>query len=70
MIKKYDTVVVKATGKHAAVIEIEDDEGTKPPIYLVEVVDEEKPEHASLTDVVFWCDHTEIEKINLTAKNP
>jgi len=58
MLKLYDTVVIKSTGKNAVIIEIDDDKGTKPPIYLVELVD--KPLGASVADVVFWCDYSEI----------
>lgn len=62
MIKLYDTVVIKATGQHAAVIEIDDAGGTKAPVYMVEIIDEEKPEGADLRDVVFWCDYSEVER--------
>ena len=64
MIKLYDTVVIKATGQHATVIEINDARGMKAPVYLVEIADEEKSEGSDLMDVVFWCDYSEVEKVN------
>lgn len=53
MVKLYDTVIMKKGGRHVAIIEIDDNGGTKPPIYLVEIVDEEKPKDAEVEDVVF-----------------
>lgn len=64
MIKLYDMVTVLKTGKHGAVVEIDDDGGTKPPIYLVEVLDKEKPVDADVEDVVFWCDYDEIQELD------
>lgn len=62
MIRLYDTVIIKKSGKHAAIIEIDDDGGTKPPIYLIEIVDEEKPEDAKVDDVVFWCEREDFKE--------
>ena len=42
MIKLYDKVLVTKKNKHGNVIEIDDDNGTNPPIYLIEIVDSEK----------------------------
>ena len=61
MKKLYDQVVVKKTGKHANIIEIDDDGGTKPPIYLVEICDSEKGDFDDINEVVFWCEDNEIE---------
>ena len=57
--KKYDKVKIKKTGAVGAIIEIDDDNGTKPPIYLIEIID--KPVNAKIEDVVLWCDYDEIE---------
>lgn len=64
MVKLYDTVIMKKGGRHAAIIEINDNGGTKPPIYLVEIVDEEKPEDAEAEDVVFWCEREDFTECN------
>lgn len=61
MLKLYDKVIIKKTGNHGNIIEIDDDNGTKPPIYLVEIVDDEKPVGAEITDVVFWCESEDID---------
>ncbi len=60
MFKLYDKVTINNTGNHGNIIEIDDDNGTKPPIYLIEIVDEEKKAGAEITDVVFWCESDEI----------
>ena len=59
MIKLFDTVKVKKSGALASVLEIEDDGGKKPPVYLLELV--EKPSGAEPDEVVFWCDYSEVE---------
>lgn len=61
MLKAYDAVKIKSTGKLAHIIETDDDGGTKPTIYLVELDD--KPKGASVSDVVRWCDGDEIEAV-------
>lgn len=48
-----------------AVIEIDDAGGTKAPVYMVEIIDEEKPKGADLLDVVFMCDYSDIEEVDL-----
>ncbi len=60
MIKAYDKIKVKSTGKLGTVIEIDDNGGTDVPIYLVELDD--KPKNADVTDVVKWYEHSEIEE--------
>lgn len=64
MVKMYDIVIMKKSGKHAAIIEIDDDKGTKQPIYLVEIIDEEKPEDAKVEEVVFWCEREDFTEDN------
>ena len=54
--KLFDIVKINKTGNKAAIIEIDDENGIKPPIYLVEIVDDEKSKNAKLSDVIFWCD--------------
>ena len=54
-----DTVRIKVTGEKAEIIEIDDNNGTCPPIYLCELC--EKPDNAGLTDVVKWFEAEEIE---------
>lgn len=61
MMKKYDKVRIKKTGAVGAIIEIDDDNGKKPPIYLIEIID--KPASAKIEDVVFWCNYDEIELV-------
>lgn len=61
MIKLYDTVRIKASGKTASVIEIDDNDGKNAPVYLVEIHD--KPEGANVTDVIKWLEYSEIELI-------
>lgn len=58
MLKLYDTVKVKKTGADAVIIEIDDNDGNSPPIYLLELVD--KPDNADYSDVIFWCESSEI----------
>lgn len=54
MIRLYDTVKVKKSGEKAAIIEIDDNNGMSPPIYLLEIIN--KPDDASFDDVIFWCE--------------
>ncbi len=61
MIKLFDVVKIKATGKLGTVIEIDDNDGKNVPIYLVELHD--KPKGADVTDVIKWLEYSEIEKI-------
>ena len=63
MIKLYDKVLVTKKNKYGNVIEIDDDNGTKPPIYLIEIVDSEKGINDEVEDVIFWCDEDEIQLI-------
>lgn len=58
MIKEFDTVIIKATGKKGNVIEIDDNGGKSVPIYLVELQD--KPADASVSDVIKWFEYSEI----------
>ncbi len=58
MIKLYDKVFYKKTKKEAHVVEIDDANGTKPPMYLIEIDD--KPDDTDTEEVVFWCDYDEI----------
>lgn len=67
MIKLFDTVMIKTIGKKATVLEIDDDNGTKPPSYLVEIQD--KPLNASLSDVVFWCGWDEIQEVKFDGRS-
>ncbi len=59
MLKIYDKIIVKKTGNEGSIIEIDDDNGTKPPIYLIVLT--VKSSDANLNDVVFWCDADEIK---------
>lgn len=61
MIKNYDAVRIIKSGKLGHVVEIDDANGKKPPLYLVELDD--KPEGSTLSDVLVWCDWREIEII-------
>lgn len=63
MIELFDKVLVTKKNKHGNVIEIDDDNGTKPPIYLIEIVDSEKGINDEVEDVIFWCDEDEIQLI-------
>ena len=60
-VKLYDRVKLVKDGRAGNVVEIDDDNGKRPPIYLVEI--EDKPEDADLADVIIWCDADEIELI-------
>lgn len=62
MLKLYDTVIVKKSNVKGAVVEIDDNDGNSPPVYLVEVID--KPDNSSVSDVIFWCEESEIKKAN------
>lgn len=55
----YDTIRIKSTGEKASVIEIDDNNGKSPPIYLCEI--NEKPDNSKLSDVVRWLEADEIE---------
>lgn len=59
MFRMYDTVRIKVTGEKAEIIEIDNNNGTCPPIYLCELC--EKTDNAKLTDVVKWFEIEEIE---------
>ncbi|MGN1133328.1 MAG: hypothetical protein ACI4RN_02620 [Oscillospiraceae bacterium] len=61
MLKLYDTVIVKKNNVKAAIIEIDDNNGKSPPIYLVEVID--KPDNAAVNDVIFWCEESDLNEI-------
>ena len=57
--KLYDTVKIKATGELASIIEIDDNGGKDVPIYLVEL--HNKPQNATVADVVKWLEIGELE---------
>ncbi len=61
MIRLYDKVRIRSTGKTGFVVETDDDGGTRPTIYLVEL--EHKPADADITEVIIWCDWDEIEPV-------
>ena len=61
MIKLFDKVRIVESGLLGIVIEIDDDNGNKPPSYLVEI--EETPEWATVPEVISWYDWREIEKL-------
>ena len=63
MIKLYDKVLIKKKNKHGNVIEIDDGNGTKPPIYLIEIVDSEKGINDKEEDFIFWCDGDELQPV-------
>lgn len=60
--RQYDTVLVKKTGQKACIVEIDDNNGMDVPIYMVEVID--KPDDADVSDVLFWCDRSDLEKVD------
>lgn len=62
MIKLYDTVKIKKSGKLGVVVDIDNNNNTSPDIYLIELV--ENPENFDLRDVLFWCDYSEVLKYN------
>ncbi len=59
MLKLYDTVKIKSTGELASIIEIDDNDGKDVPIYLVEL--HNKPQNATVTDVIKWFEIEELE---------
>lgn len=59
MLKLYDTVKIKATGKLASIVEIGDNGGKDVTIYLVELHD--KPENAPVTEVVKWLEAAKLK---------
>ena len=59
--KCYDTVRVLSSGEVGEVIEINDGNGEAAPHYLIELID--KSTRSDLSDVLVWCDWSEIELV-------
>lgn len=59
MFKLYDQVKIKKDGRMAHIIEMDDDGGTKPTIYLLEI--DKKPKDSKPSDVIIWVEENEIE---------
>lgn len=61
MIKLYDKVKIKKSGELGIVIDIDNNNNTRPDIYLVEIID--KPKNYNIEDVILWCDYGEVIKV-------
>ena len=61
MFSEYDKVKIKKTGKHGAIVYIDTDGGTKPPIYFVEINQEEKTECDE--ENMIWCEEEELDRV-------
>lgn len=61
MIKLYDKVKIKKSGELGIVIDIDNNNNTRPDIYLVEIID--KPKNYNIEDVILWCDYEEVIKV-------
>lgn len=61
MLAEYDKVKIKKTGKKGTIVFIDTDGGTKPPIYFVEIDQEEKTGEGK-EDMV-WVETEEIVKL-------
>lgn len=59
--KCFDMVRIKSSGEIGQIIEIDDNGGAAAPCYLIEL--EDKSTRSDLSDVLFWCDWSEIELI-------
>lgn len=60
MFLEYDKVRIKKTGKHGTIVYIDTDGGTKPPIYFVEIDQEEKTERDE--ENMIWCEEEELDQ--------
>lgn len=61
MIKLYDKVKIKKSGELGIVVDIDNNNNTRPDIYLVEIID--KPKNYNIEDVILWCDYEEVIKV-------
>lgn len=58
MFSEYDNVTVKKSGKKGTIVYIDTDGGTKPPIYFVEIEQEEKT--GNFKEDMIWCNGDEL----------
>ncbi|MBS6645875.1 MAG: hypothetical protein KH366_20050 [Clostridiaceae bacterium] len=61
MFKLYDKVKIKRSGKTGFVVLIDDDKGRKPPIYFIEISQEEKLD--SDEENLIWLEEEDLEII-------
>lgn len=61
MLKLYDEVRVKSTGQIANIVEIDDNKGQSPPVYLIEMRD--ISDDMEIEDVIKWVEQSDIERV-------
>ena len=63
IINLYDRVYVKTKGVYGNVILIDDDNGTKPPLYFIESDKVDSGGWDNWDEVLFWCEWRDVEKV-------
>lgn len=61
IIKLYDTVIFKESGKEAVIVEIDDNGGMSPPIYTLEFVN--KSDDDDFFDAIIFCEERDFVPI-------